>query len=276
MDSMPVIRKLRPADLADAMALVRAVGWNQTESDWRHILELEPEGALALELEGRVVCTTTVVSYGLELAWIGMVLTLPECRGRGFARLLMREALAYIERRGVAWTKLDATDMGHHLYESLGFVDEQPVERWRREPGPGPFERPELAFTPDAELDRRAFGAGRGRLLEFYRRFEAGSVAGGGFALGRPGNAAAYFGPCVARNPQVARALLEWFLAGHAHEPVFWDILPLNREAARLAEEYGFERKRVLMRMARPSPGVTRPIETDDALVYGLAGFEYG
>jgi GNAT superfamily N-acetyltransferase len=276
MDREPLIRKLREADLADAMALVRAVGWNQTESDWRHILQLEPEGALALEVEGRVVCTTTVVCYGEELAWIGMVLTLPECRGRGFARVLMREALAYIERRGVRWTKLDATDMGHHLYETLGFRDEQPVERWRREPGGGPFERPELTFAPDAELDRRAFGADRGRLLEFYRRFEAAAIPGGGFALGRPGNAAAYFGPCVARRPEAARALLEWFLARHAHEPVFWDILPSNPESARLVAEYGFERKRVLMRMSRPSPGVTRPVQTDDALVYALAGFEYG
>ena len=50
------------------------------------------------------------------------------------------------------WTKLDATDMGHHLYESLGFRDEQPVERWKRAPAGGNFRAPEMAFAMDAEL----------------------------------------------------------------------------------------------------------------------------
>jgi GNAT superfamily N-acetyltransferase len=101
MNSDFLVRKLRESDLPDAMALVRAANWNQTENDWRHFLEIEPEGAIALELDGRVVCTTTAICYGRDLAWIGMVLTLPECRGRGFALRLMREALT--ESRGVAW-----------------------------------------------------------------------------------------------------------------------------------------------------------------------------
>ncbi len=226
MDSDFLVRKLRESDLADAMTLVRAAGWNQTENDWLHFLELEPEGAFALETGGRVVATTTVMCYGRDLAWIGMVLTLPEFRGHGLARRLMREALAYVEQRNVEWTKLDATSMGHHLYETLGFIDEQPVERWRRPPEPGDFQAPDLAFEPETELDRKAFGADRGRLLAFFRRFEAASVAGGGFALGRPGNAAAYFGPCVCRFPEAARVLLEWFLARHTHEPVFWTSSP--------------------------------------------------
>ena len=61
MNPEPLIRKLVESDLAGAMALVRSAGWNQTEQDWRHILELEPEGALALEAGGRVACTATTV-----------------------------------------------------------------------------------------------------------------------------------------------------------------------------------------------------------------------
>ena len=276
MNSDLLVRKLGESDLPDAMALVRAANWNQTEDDWRHFLEIEPEGAIALEVDGRVVCTTTAICYGRDLAWIGMVLTLPECRGRGFALRLMREALDYVESRGVAWSGLDATDMGHHLYEKLGYRDEQTVERWKRAPAPVDFTGGDLGFEMDAALDRKAFGADRARLLDFLRQFEAASVAGGGFAMGRPGNAAAYFGPCVCRFPEAARVLLEWFLARHAHEPVFWDIIPANREALRLAEQYGFEKQRVLMRMMRPSPGAGRAPERHDELVFGLSGFEYG
>jgi len=81
MNPEPLIRTLREADLAEVMELVRAARWNQTEDDWRHIMELEPEGALALVADGRVACTTTTICYGRELAWIGMVLTLRNTAG---------------------------------------------------------------------------------------------------------------------------------------------------------------------------------------------------
>jgi GNAT superfamily N-acetyltransferase len=110
------IRLLTAADLPAAMALKESAGWNQTEADWRMLLEQEPEGCFAVESEGRVVASATAYCYGRDLAWIGMVLTLPECRGRGYARLLMQEALAWVERRGIPCTKLDATDMGNHHY----------------------------------------------------------------------------------------------------------------------------------------------------------------
>ena len=42
-DALPV-RNLRPADLAQAVALSAAVGWNQVEADWR-VLASTPETA---------------------------------------------------------------------------------------------------------------------------------------------------------------------------------------------------------------------------------------
>ncbi|MGB9604498.1 MAG: GNAT family N-acetyltransferase, partial [Bryobacteraceae bacterium] len=84
-----LIRRLRPEDIPLAMRLKEAAGWNQTEQDWLNLIELEPEGCFALETGGVLASTATVVCYGNELAWIGMVLTAPEYRGRGFARRLM-------------------------------------------------------------------------------------------------------------------------------------------------------------------------------------------
>jgi hypothetical protein len=57
---------------------------------------------------------------------------------------------------------------------------------------------------------------------------------------------------------------------------VYWDILPGNREALRLAEEYGFERQRILTRMGRPARSGTAPLGKNDQYVFALAGFEYG
>src|SRR6185436_16013055 len=126
--------------------------------------------------------------------------------GRGLARSLMEHALEYLRRRGVQCIKLDATDMGHALYERLGFRDECVIERWMRPPGVTrqPVGRPGI-FEFDSVLDRQAFGADRAGLLRLLGGIESASIAGEGFAMGRAGSNAAYFGPCVARTAGSAR-----------------------------------------------------------------------
>jgi len=271
-----LIRLLRPADIAAAMRLKEAAGWNQTEQDWANLLELEPQGCFALEVDGVLASTTTVTCYGHELAWIGMVLTAPEYRGRGFARRLMEHALEYLAQRGVAWIKLDATDMGRPLYLKLGFEDEAPIERWALEAAPRLESPPAAEFLFDPVLDREAFGADRRVVIQRLRRWEAVALPGRGYAMGRPGSKAFYFGPCVCRDKEAARTLLVCLLSRHPGQPVFWDILPRNQAALRLAQEFGFQPRRRLVRMVRPGSSEAPPLAHNDALVYGIAGFEYG
>jgi len=259
------------------MRLKEAAGWNQTEQDWMNLLELQPDGCFALEYAGSLASTATVICYGRELAWIGMVLTAPEYRGRGFARAVMERSLECLRERGVAWIKLDATDMGWPLYRKLGFEDEGPVERWALQAPAGPARAAEVVsgFSLDEALDREAFGADRRAVLRRLARWEAVSVPGCGYAMGRPGSKAFYFGPCVCRTAEGARALLLHFLIRHAGELIFWDVLPANREALRLAEQFGFQRRRRLVRMVLPGSPAP-PLRNNDQLIYGIAGFEYG
>src|SRR5205085_5065787 len=126
------LRLLNSGDLAAAFELSASAGWNQTVEDWSMLMELAPEGCFGIEADGRLVSTTTLVCYGQRLAWIGMVLTNAEYRGRGFARRLLAEALDRADSVGVETVKLDATDQGRPLYEKLGFKPEQAIERWIR------------------------------------------------------------------------------------------------------------------------------------------------
>ena len=126
------MRQLVLSDV-EAMLLIKdAAGWNQTEDDLVRNLQLEPEGCFAIDCAGRLAATTTVITYGRELAWIGMVLTDPPFRGRGFARRLFAHALEWLDARGVACSKLDATSMGEAVYRSFGFEVECVIERWVR------------------------------------------------------------------------------------------------------------------------------------------------
>ncbi len=270
-------RLLTTADIPAGMRLKEAACWNQTETDWRNVLSLAPDGCFGIECDGDVRATATAVCYGRELAWIGMVLTDVSYRGRGFARRLMEHAIEYLRLRRVNWIKLDATDMGRPLYAQLGFRDEAAIERWIRKPQPFPTRSASAGpFVLDSALDREAFGADRSELLRVLAGIESTSIAGAGFAMGRAGSRAVYFGPCAARSADVARDLLVWFLERHAEESVYWDILPGNSEAVRIARDLGFERVRELVRMTLAGAGDPAPLNSKDALVFATAGFEYG
>lgn len=274
---MPAVRVITNDDITAAMRLKEAAGWNQTEEDWRNVMRLEPRGCFGIDCDGTLAATTTAVCYGRDLAWIGMVLTAPEFRGRGFARRLMCHALDYLAARGVEWIKLDATDMGKPLYCSLGFEDECVVERWGREPAPcdGP-ELPPLEEIP-AALDREAFGADRLALLRLLAPMGSARGPEGGYAMCRPGTKAAYFGPCVSRSAEEARTLLRWFLSRHAGQMVYWDLLDCNPEAMELAREFGFRPLRRLWRQAVRRPQAKTPtLPRNDRLVFAIGGFECG
>ena len=271
-----MIRRMTEADIPGLMELKNAAGWNQVEADWRNVLALEPEGCFVYEADGRAVGSATVVAFGRELAWIGMVLVLPDYRRRGIARALMERCVAWARERGIACLKLDATDMGRPLYAALGFEDEQPIERWGVQAcSVAAPEAPALpSVEPIAAPDRAAFGADRRRMLEILlERFPEHALGGeGGYAMGRPGWNAYFVGPAVAPDEETARRLLGALLARRHGEPVFWDILPRHKAAAQLARSFGFQPLRKLIRMALPlTPEKGRPEN-----VWATAGFEYG
>jgi GNAT superfamily N-acetyltransferase len=251
------IRILEPADVPQALALSQAVGWNQTAADWSLVIEMNPAGCFAMDVEGSVVSTTTSIRFGTRLAWIGMVLTHPEFRGRGYARALMQSVLDHLQ--DVQTVKLDATEQGAPLYRTLGFEDECPIERWIGQSHAPPVETQSFTYP---EFDKEAFGADRSVLLERLAKIEAASLEDA-FAMGR-GNR---FGPCVSRSKDSALLLAKWFLSRHPNEEIVWDVFPENNQAQSL----GFHLSRRLARMTRG-----RRLTSNDSLIYAGAGFEFG
>ena len=273
---MNAVRRLTSADNPAAMRLKDAVGWNQTALDWKNVLALAPEGCFGIDDGGRLVATTTAVCFGKELAWVGMVITDPDYRGRGLAKRLMEHALDYLRARGVHWIKLDATDMGRPLYQQLGFRDEGAIERWLRPAGRlASGDHRAGKYEADLALDRQAFGADRSALLNVLAGIESASITGLGYAMGRPGSNAAFFGPSVAQSIDAARELARWFVGRHPQENIFWDVLPANAQAVELARELGFAPARKLVRMSL-ADGNAPPLANRDELVFAAAGFEYG
>jgi GNAT superfamily N-acetyltransferase len=266
-------RLLRSGDLPGAMELSRAAGWNQTIADWEMLLRLDPQGCFAIELDDRIVATTTLLCYGEKLAWIGMVLTRPEYRRMGFAKRLMQTALDRAAELRIDCVKLDATPEGQPLYEKLGFKTEQVIERWFCDQ-PQKNEHGKLALPhipPSPEIDRAAFGADRTHVLAELETRNISATTADAYCLSRNGTNFRYLGPCVATEPQAARVVIEQTLRASTASGWYWDLLSSNKMAVELAGKLGFVPKRRLERMS-----LGKRLDKNDQMVYAIAGFELG
>ena len=275
------IRLLCESDIAAAMQLKQFAGWNQTEADWRMLLQLEPNGCFAAVLDDEVVGTTTTTSYGNELAWIGMVLVRPDKRRAGIATKLLQVALNYLEGK-VAAVKLDATADGKPVYERFGFETESLIERWSRKGEFGSFaERPQMIDDMRdqlLQLDHQAFGCDRSKLVDILfanscvrpviQRNPGGAVTG--YALARAGSDAAYVGPIVSSQGSQALDSLDQLLDQLGRSPVYVDFNRNWGDGAQLLSERGFEKQRDFVRMTR---GVATPTSSS---VFAIAGPEIG
>lgn len=261
------VRLLQEQDIAIASRLSSEAGWNQTAEDWRMLLELAPEGCFGIDADHQLVATATLISYGRDLAWIGMVLTDSNYRRRGFARKLLQHTIDRADELRVESLKLDATDQGRPLYEKLGFRIEQPVERWWRAGGGGIEDSGGAVDSLSLEDDQAAFGADRSQLIGKLQRRGRVCAEADGFCLSRPGRRANYIGPLVSRTANAARHFVEQCSGGES----YWDILPRNSGALDVATGLGFTPQRKLLRMVRG-----RDLRGREEWIYGIAGFELG
>lgn len=268
---MSDVRLLRTDDVADAFRLSIAAGWNQTVADWERLLRIAPNTCWCVEDQGAVVATTTLVVFD-KLGWIGMVLTDPAYRRRGLARKLLQTALTHSDVHNLRTLKLDATEFGKPLYQSIGFVTEEIVERWHR---PGEYRTLDInSFIlpgPFADLNQSLFGVDRSMLLRDLFAHCPAAASSEGFALARDGREALYLGPCFSECADDAAKLIENVIGRMPSASWYWDLLPSNEAAVRVAKENGFSVSRRLWRMRRgPS------CEEDGQKIFAIAGFEFG
>src|ERR1700751_2813210 len=208
-ESKEVLRPLRSDDIPAAFQLSTQASWNQTEEDWRTLLDLAPKTCFGIEIRGELASTTTLICYGRCLGWIGMVLTKSEFQRRGLARKLLHHSLNVADKMGIETLKLDATDQGQSLYVQCGFRGEHQIERWSRPDGQAAqFPSVRTDSRAWAEPDLKYFGADRLPLLERFAQRNSPLVQNRAYLFARPGRVCAYIGPCMSDTPGHARTLI--------------------------------------------------------------------
>src|SRR5437660_1609204 len=99
---MLLIDPLNEGDIPDAVRLSTQAGWNQIDADWRRLLAVWPGYCFAGRMNGRLVATVTLATYGAAVGWVGMLLVDEEHRGRGYGIAMLDAALAAADAAAVA------------------------------------------------------------------------------------------------------------------------------------------------------------------------------
>lgn len=251
------------SDIDQAMGLSTQEGWNQTEQDWRILVESTDNVCIAAEKDGRIIGTATALNHSGKVAWIGMVLVDKPMRGMGAGKLLMTEI---IKRLGhIESVKLDATPAGQPLYRSLGFIDEFTIIRMTTESlksieyryaGDKPGNIKKEGILRVIDRDTLIFGTDRSYLLNrlFYyypqKAFSFTEVNGQwGYIFGRNGTKYNYIGPVCAGRNEEAKGLITAALDPFHGKSVALDILADKTDLIKWLESIGFAKQRDFVRM---------------------------
>lgn len=267
-----LIRSIRLSDLPGAMRLSSQQGWNQTETDWKFMIEGEQNVCLLAEYQGKIISTTTAINYSNDVVWISMVLVDQEYRGHGISKLLLKNILDKLS--SCKSIKLDATPEGQRVYKGFDFKDEYQITRMTIDSDGSTslmddHESLQLIQSEDIQnivaFDQLSFGANRRALLESlinsypqkaWMVKRNNSVAG--FVLGRAGRKYNQIGPVMASDTDLAKILITKLLKESENKPLVVDVLNDKVDLIHWLTEIGFSPQRSFVRMYQhknPFPG---------------------
>ena len=286
----PRIRPLTRAELNTVVDWAAQEGWNPGLADADVFWATDAKGFYAIEQDGQLVGSASVVTYRPDYAFAGFFIVRPEWRGRRLggdsARELLRRTSGALDAS--ATVGIDGVFAMQPYYATLGFVLSH---RDLRMAGVGKSLSPAeadaaaelvtldaLPFDDVVTFDAAHFGA---RRAEFLRRWmsPAGGLGVGatssdgllGIGVVRPCRDGFKIGPLFAADADVAEAIFARLSAHAVGQPLFLDIPECNLAAVALAARHGLSESFGCARMYRgPIP------ELPWQQVFGVTTFELG
>jgi ribosomal protein S18 acetylase RimI-like enzyme len=275
------IQVMRREELALAVDLAAAEGWNPGMNDADCFFAADSNGFLIGELAGKAVGCISAVSYAGRFGFLGLYIVMPAYRRCGFGIQLWQAALGRLQGHNIG---LDGVLAQQGNYAKSGFRLAYRNVRYRGHAQPADLPASvvpaaDVGFAAVREYDRRIFPEPRDSFLRTWLV----QPAAGAFAAISNGRLAGYavvrkcrdgwkIGPLAADDVGVARQL---YNAASAHAAVgdamFLDVPEINSAAQELVRELGlapvFETARMY---TGPNPHV------DTSKLFGVTTFELG
>lgn len=263
-------------------------GWNPGLDDAQVFWETDPDGFIAMEVDGELGGGGSIVSYGGVYGFMGFFIVRPDLRGSGLGRQL------WYERRRLLLERLDegapiemdgVFDM-QAFYAEGGFVEHHRDLRFE-----GIAEIPDSSLVLRAVIDLRDipfemvdgydrvhFAGPRSRFLRGWIDRPGGTAVGVvegdrlvGFAIARPARTGHRIGPLFADAPDVAAALFGAVCARLEGETVYPDVPECNEDALALVRRHGMVE---VFGCGRMTLGEPPALPWDQ--IYGVTSLELG
>ena len=273
------VTTLTTAHLSQALTLSEALNWPYRQEDWDFALQLGH--GLAVEVHGRLCATALWWLYEDAFASCGIIIVSSAMQHQGIGSLLMEELLRRTQGRTVI---LRSTREGRRLYERKGFLPYGEVNQHQGILAASPPKRPTADIRPLLaadlpvvfQLDQRASGMGRARLLEALVArgsmvvMERSKIISGYACIRRWGRGVV-IGPVVAGTTADAKALIEAHLASQVGNFVRIDV-PETSGLSPWLVEMGLSRVNQVTSMFRGHPLRT----SADATLFALSSQSMG
>lgn len=226
-------------DIAPFLALAIEEGWTCDRWEFEFLLQRYPQGCFVCRRGGSPKGYITSVKYGRS-GWIGNLLVHPDARRFGIGRALMERSIDELLKSGVETVWLTASAKGVGLYQKLGFIPIDSIERWTGKGANTAVVEPvPLDMESVREMDRAGWGERRDALLQATCGRGRLYSSSGGFICSQQWDAGIQIGPWGCQIGAQAGQLLDQALSG-AGERVFLDVPAGNHAATALLEQRGF------------------------------------
>jgi predicted N-acetyltransferase YhbS len=278
------IVKMEPEHFPAVVELANTMDWHMTEEDFAFNSLLEPDGALVLLDDDKVVGAATCISYG-TVGWFGNLIVDSHYRKHGLGRQVLEQALRVLQAQGVATVGLYAYLHLVNFYGAVGFVrdvDFVVLKAHKVKAQPSSVANVKrLSAEMHAQivgLDAHCFGASRQRLFQTilgnpsnpcYGSFDGVELVG--FVAAKVYDGAAELGPlaCKPGRSQTAQSLLTRLLQDLEGNEAYL-YLPASESALlQLAQQAGFTEQFRLARMFFGPPVAARCIYSAESLERG-------
>ena len=288
---MAIIRPMTQVEERTLLEWAAVEGWNPGLHDADCFWKLDPDGFLALDLEGQMVGGGAIIRHHDQFGFMGLFIVQPAYRSQKLGTQLWyarRDQL--LERlKPASSIGLDAIDAMVPFYARGGF---EPLTRHRRfqliesagvaacpvVAGEACVDLREVDFAEVVAWDAGCFPGDRHQFLNAWIRqpdaVSLGVVAHGklaGYGVMRACQIGYKIGPLFARDPSVADRLFRTLCRRAAGQQVFIDVPDNNPAAGRLCKDHGMSEVFGCVRMyLGPVPRL------DNERIFAITTFEVG
>ncbi|CDZ40877.1 Putative n-acetyltransferase transferase protein [Neorhizobium galegae bv. officinalis] len=269
---------LTSSEVEQLVDWARIEGWNPGLADAPVLHAADPQGFIGCFVDGQMVAGISAVRYGSDFGFIGLYITQPDFRGKGFGRKVWDAGMAHLDGRTIG---LDGVPEQQANYRSMGFEPTYETFRWSGSLA-GSRDTYVTAITDDLAAailgyDQAFFPAERDTFLTAWLKppraakviIRDGNVRG--YAVCRKCHDGYKIGPLFAQTADDAQKLLNACAAEIGNETVHVDVPALQTEFSAYLEAHRFVKGFTTARMYRgPVPAVRMPG------VFGITTLELG